>query len=95
MAIMLSEDTGSPSARTSYGVTLSQQPQDREVRILEVATGSSAEQAGILRGDVLVRVGKRPVPDAASAIRALKDSKAAQVLTLERDGRKYEVWVKP
>lgn len=95
LAIMLYEDTGTPSARTSYGITLGQQPQEREVRILEVATGSSAQQAGILRGDVLVRVGKRPVPDAASALRALKDSKAAQILTLERDGREYEVWVKP
>src|ERR1051326_2163876 len=33
---------------------------------------SECVEAGILRGDVLVRVGKRPVPDAASAIRALK-----------------------
>ena len=95
LVITLSEDSGTPSVQASYGITLSRWPQDHQVRVEEVAAGSSAQQAGILRGDVLVRVGKRPVPDAASALRALKDSKAAQILTLKRDGTEYEVLVKP
>jgi S1-C subfamily serine protease len=95
LRVMLSPDTGTPPASTPYGFKLSQRPRDRQVRIVEVTAGSSAQQAGILSGDVLVRVGNRSVPDAGSALRALADTRAAQLLTVERDGREYEVLVKP
>jgi S1-C subfamily serine protease len=84
-----------PSAPASYGMTLDQGSSNRRVTILAVAANSSAQHAGILGGDVLLQVGTMPVTDTASARRALQDAKATRVLTLEREGRQYEVLIKP
>jgi len=95
LAITLSADPGLQSVPTAYGMTLGQRLKDGQVSVAEVAAGSTAQHAGILAGDLLLQVGATPLPDAASAARALNDAKAARLLTLERDGRRYEVLLQP
>ena len=95
MALTLSGEAKVQVVRTAYGIALGHRLHDRRLRIMEVAADSSAHRAGILNGDVLLKVGSIPAPDAASALRALGDSKSTRRLTLERDGREYEVLLRP
>jgi membrane protease YdiL (CAAX protease family) len=64
------------------------------VRVREVFAGSPAEEAGIRAGDRIVRVGERPVDDAASLASAVSRGELV-VLHLERDGRPLAVEVEP
>jgi serine protease Do len=66
--------------------------------IAEVKPGSTAEQAGLQAGDVIVAVGDKPVASPAEATREIRDSlKANQAVALRiiRDGQPAFVAVAP
>lgn len=91
----LSQDEAPSRGAAPYGITLGEHALDRRVSVAAIVPGSSAARAGALPGDLLVRVGSTPVPDVAAALRALADTRATRVVTLERDGRQYEVLLQP
>jgi serine protease DegQ len=95
ISVVLPADTVVQSGPTSYGLTLSERLPARQVVVASVAPGSDAERAGIKRGDLLLRVGIKPVSSADAAFRAIQDAKTEQLLALERDGSRYEVLVAP
>ena len=82
------------AAATPQGLTLGERTVDGRVALIAVAPGSSAARAGLLRGDILLRIGTAAVTQPSAAARALTEAKARRItLTVERDGRKFEVLV--
>jgi serine protease Do len=66
--------------------------------IAEVKPGSTAEQAGLQAGDLIVGVGDKSIGNPAEATRAIRDSlKASQAVALRivRDGQASFVVVSP
>ena len=63
--------------------------------VANVRAGSPAQQAGIVEGDVIVKVGDRDVTDADELVVAVQSQEigAAVPVTLIRDGRPVEVTV--
>jgi len=95
ISLTLSGDIALESGRAEFGFTLAERPLDRQVAVVTVEPGSGAARAGVLTGDLLLRVGATPVTGVAAALRALQEAKSAQKLTLERDGRRYEALAEP
>ena len=63
--------------------------------VANVRAGSPAQQAGIVEGDVIVKVGDREVTDADELVVAVQSQEIGAVVpvTLIRDGRPVEVTV--
>jgi S1-C subfamily serine protease len=84
------------AAATPMGMTLGPGTNERELAVMTVAPDSPAERAGVLQGDLLRRVGRTAVADAAAAARALQSASGRPVvLKLERDGKELEVLLTP
>lgn len=67
-----------PELREHFGA-----PADRGVLVARVASGSAAERAGLQVGDVVVRVGDRPVESPWDLIRGVAAVPAGEELALE------------
>src|SRR6516165_9042407 len=83
-----------PSAQRGFlGIGL--KPDEEKVVIEHVEPGSPAEKAGLKEGDVLVKVGKTEVTDAASVIKAVQGSKPGDKLdvVIKRDGKEQTIEV--
>jgi S1-C subfamily serine protease len=93
ISIELSPDSQPPADQAPYGLRLEELPQEHRVGVGAVTANSSAAHAGVLPGDMLLRIGGTPALDLKSALRLLSDSKTPRVLTLERDGRQFEILV--
>lgn len=67
------------------------------LRVVEVLSGSPAEQAGLRAGDVLLRAGSRPVSNAESLQKLLFAEAIGVPMTIAilRDGREQEVVAVP
>jgi hypothetical protein len=63
--------------------------------VRSVAPDSPAAAAGIVAGDLVVRVAGSPVDGAESAARAIGRAKGAVLLTIERGGRRMDTLVQP
>jgi S1-C subfamily serine protease len=65
------------------------------VRITGVRAGSPAEKAGLTEGDILVRIGDKPIPDLQAMTDALRRHKAGDVVEIEyiREGARRTVAV--
>jgi S1-C subfamily serine protease len=65
------------------------------VRITGVRAGSPAEKAGLTEGDILVRIGDKPIPDLQAMTEVLRSHKAGDVVEIEylRDGARKTVSV--
>jgi serine protease Do len=72
----------SPQLRSQLGLDA-----QRGALIADVEQGSAAAEAGLLVGDVVTAVGDRPVRDADTAQRLLRDAKSPVRLRIVRDGR--------
>jgi S1-C subfamily serine protease len=84
------------AAASTTGMTLGPGVNERELAVLTVAPDSPAERAGILKGDLLRRIGRTAVADAGAAARALQSANGRPVvLRLERDGKELEVLLAP
>jgi putative serine protease PepD len=61
--------------------------------VAEVSGGSSADEAGIEQGDVIVRVDDRPITDASSLVATIRGHRPGDTVTLTvvRDGQQLEV----
>jgi S1-C subfamily serine protease len=66
-------------------------------RVSKVNPGSPAEKAGLKPGDVVIRIGNRPVTDIDSFVVALRQLKIGQDAPIEvlRDGRNVALTVSP
>lgn len=79
---------GAPPAPANVAVTLAETGDPREVLVAAVAPGSEAERAGVLPGDVLLRVDGAPARTIAEARAALGGPKGDDVvLEVRRAGR--------
>ena len=71
--------------------------QSRGLVIMTLEPGSPAEQAGVERGDILLRIGDQPVGDLLGYAEAMKSIASGQLirLLLRREERKqwHNVWV--
>ena len=67
--------------RLGFGVTMDFA--GRQPRVTEVAAGSSAAEAGIEAGDVIVRIADREVTDSRSYMRAMARRREGQELTIQ------------
>jgi len=74
-------------ATSGYGAYLGTIPDMTDnpggVRLSGVRPGSPAEQAGLIQGDILVRIGTMPVPDLQAMTDALRSHQAGDVVELE------------
>jgi hypothetical protein len=86
-------------ATPGYGAYLGTVPDMTEnpggVRITGVRAGSPAEKAGLTEGDILVRIGDKPIPDLQAMTDALRRHKAGDVVEIEyiREGARRTVAV--
>jgi S1-C subfamily serine protease len=76
-----------------FGVTL--RDTSRGPTVSFVSPDSTAQRAGVLPGDIVIRAGKNVFSSASVAARALADSRTATVLTLDRGGKEFEVLLTP
>jgi putative serine protease PepD len=62
--------------------------EDGGALIGEVSPGSPAEQAGLQEGDIVVRLGDRPITDANDLVSAVQAAEVGEALEIEfqRDG---------
>jgi hypothetical protein len=76
-----------PELRQSMGA-----PADRGVLVAKIEPGSIAARAGILVGDVVVRVGPRPVRSGSDIVQALADHQGDRIqITVIRDDRRMRL----
>jgi hypothetical protein len=88
----LGAEVETPEA-TSSGVAIELEERRPVVRV--VAAGSTAADAGIEVGDVVVRVDGRPVRSSADAARALGGADGTEAeITLRREGEEFDVLVR-
>ena len=82
---------------SGIGIVITQDEEGAPVTILGVYPGSPAENAGLLAGDVIIRIGEDSAegltPSEVSALIGEMGDKVQ--LTLSRDGSLYEVELKP
>ncbi|WP_416668347.1 HhoA/HhoB/HtrA family serine endopeptidase [Egbenema bharatensis] len=71
--------------------------EDQGILIVEVASGSPAEQAGLEPGDVIIRLGDRTVEDATDVQRVVEASQIGEALPIEirRNGEDLALSVAP
>jgi|SRR5665213_3354407 len=72
-------------------------PNKSGVLVTDVATGGAADKAGLKRGDVLLRLNKKPVADTAELRTRIYDNDPQSNLTLDvwRDGKNLGLMVTP
>jgi S1-C subfamily serine protease len=58
-------------------------PQERALLIIQVDSGTPAEQGGLLLGDTVLRVNERPVPDGDELRRFLRSLPVGQTIALQ------------
>ena len=100
------EEPSAPESASAYGIRLEDLTKETADRlgskqhagavVIEVAPGSPAAIAGIQTNDVVTEIDSKPVTNAASARKMLReyDSKKALLLFLERKGQKTYVVLK-
>ena len=78
----------------ALGVTLTESEEILEVQ--GVSEGSGAEEAGLKKGDIIVKVNGKAVKVLKDLVKLLEDMKAGDVakVSLKRDGKRMEVDVK-
>ncbi|PLX73649.1 MAG: hypothetical protein C0614_12735 [Desulfuromonas sp.] len=76
-----------PGERVKLGVRF--KSEDGQVRVEDVVAGSSADQAGVVKGDILVRLGESPVAESFDLIYELSRYRLGDQseLTILRDGQ--------
>jgi S1-C subfamily serine protease len=82
-----------PEQRYNFWFGATADPLASNCHISDLAAGSPAAEAGLLRGDVLLRVNEAPVGSAIDLCLALIGKKAGQTIPLvvEREGKRLEL----
>lgn len=89
--VPLAEKTPEPASQGGVAITLGESSSTREVVCVAVAEGSLAERGGLIPGDVLVEVDKKPVHTIEEARRALSGPESMDVLVKVHRGEQDEV----
>ncbi|GAB3207335.1 trypsin-like peptidase domain-containing protein [Marinactinospora thermotolerans] len=87
-------ETGSASY-AAIDATITAGPNGQGARIVDVANGGAAQEAGLKADDVITRVGDRVVTDPDVLIAAVRSHQPGETVTVtfERDGKSQEVQV--
>jgi membrane-associated protease RseP (regulator of RpoE activity) len=69
----------------------SDQPQDQGLIVQQVVPGTPGDKAGVKTGDLLIKLGDKPLKSLADAVDAVRDTKDSKLLlTFIRDGKVFE-----
>ncbi len=67
------------------------QPQDQGLIVQQVVPGTPGDKAGVKAGDLLMKLGDKPLKSLADAVDAVRDTKDSKLLlTFIRDGKVFE-----
>lgn len=72
-------------------------PKQRGLRVLKTIPGGSAEQAGVVSGDIIVAINRTPVTYRDDLLRTISQNDAGEIVTLsviKKDGQQEEVLAK-
>jgi serine protease Do len=79
--------------RPKMGLSVEEQESGEGLKVLAVTPGSSAEKAGVKKGDILRAIGGKPLSGVDDLREALEGEERAYGLSLERDGKKLDLKV--
>lgn len=79
--------------RPKMGLSVEEQESGEGLKVLAVTPGSPAEKAGVKKGDVLRKIGGKPLSGVDDVRDALQGEDRSYDLSLERDGRKIDLKV--
>lgn len=82
--------------RPRMGMQVEDMEDGKGARIVDIASGSPADKAGLKKGDVVIEINKRKVAGTDDAVGALRDGREASTLpvTVMRDGKPFNTTVK-
>ena len=75
------------------GLQVEELPDEKGLKVVEVQAGSSADRAGLRKGDIITAIGKQPIQQLEDLRAALEKEPAQLQLQILREGKQMELSV--